>query len=125
MIGIDYEKAVVALVCWKQMKGENYRGMVSLASVFRNRADAGWFNGTIYNNALVFSREQNMTWDDFPDAREPQFQTLLQAMDGVFLGTLPDKTGGAMYCAHASVTDSIAGEITTKIGQYVFFRGAD
>src|SRR5882757_6559671 len=117
MIGIDCEKSVVAITCWKQMKGEQYRGMMFLAMMLRNRAESGWFEGSIYNNAIAFGKELNMDWTDFPDVREPQFQTLLQAMDGVYTGTLPDKTGGALYCAHSSAADVIAGEITTQVGQ--------
>lgn len=122
MIGLEYEKAVVALVCWKQMKGELYRGMSSLAMMFRNRARSGWFDGSIYNNAIAWAREANMNLSEAPDPRELQFQQLLQAIDGIFLDTVADKTGGSMYVAHISQADSIAGEITTQIGQYIFFR---
>lgn len=124
MTGIDYEKAVVSLVCWKQMKSELYRGMVSLALMFRNRANAGWFDGSIYNNAIAWARESNLDLSEAPDARDYQFQQVLQAMDGIFLGTVVDKTGGSMYVAHISQADSISGEITTQIGQYIFFRMA-
>lgn len=122
MTGIDYEKAVVALVCWKQMKGELYRGMSCYAMMLRNRAEAGWFDGSIYNNASAVAREEGLKLDEFPDAREPQYQALLQAIDRIFDGGLADKTGGALYCAHISTQDGIAGEITTQVGQFIFFR---
>jgi hypothetical protein len=122
MIGIDYEKSFTAYVCWRQMHGELYRGMVFYAMMLRNRADAGWFDGSIYLNALTVAREEGLNFDDGPDPREPQFQQLLQAMDKVFDNNLPDKTGNALYCAHKSTQDSIAGEITTQVGQFIFFR---
>jgi len=124
MTGIEYEKAVVALVCWKQMRGELYRGMSSLAMMFRNRAKSGWFDGSIYNNAIAWAREANMDLSDAPDARENQFQQVLQVMDGIFSDTVADRTGGSMYVAHISQADAINGEITTQIGQYIFFRMA-
>lgn len=122
MIGLDFEKAVVSLVCWNQMKGEQYRGMVSLAMMLRNRARANWFDGSIYLNAVALSKESKIEMD-YPDAREPQFLALLQAMDGIFSDTVPDKTGDAMYCAHVSSQEAIVGEITTQVGQFIFFRG--
>jgi len=124
MTGIDYEKSIVALICWKQMRGELYRGMSYLAMMLRNRADAGWFEGSIYNNAIAFSNDMGMKWDEFPDSREPQYQQLLQVIDGIYASAVPDRTGGALYCAHSTTADSIAGEITTQVGQYIFFRGA-
>lgn len=123
MTGIEYEKAVVALICWKQMKGELYRGMSYMAMMLRNRAKAGWFDGSIYFNAVAVARESEMKLEDFPDARELQFQNILQAMDGIFSDVTPDRTGGAMYVAHASSVETLAGEITTQVGQYIFFRG--
>lgn len=122
MIGQDYEKAVVALVCWKHMKSEQYRGMSFLAMMLQNRANAGWFEGSIYNNAIRLAAESDMTFSDVPDAREPQFGALLQMMDGLFTGITPDRTGGALYFAHKSSADLIAGETTAEIGQYIFFR---
>lgn len=123
MTGIDYEKSIVALICWKQMRGELYRGMSYLAMMLRNRAEAGWFEGSIYNNAVAVAREAGMNWADAPDSREPQYQQLLQIMDGIYTGQTPDRTGGALYFAHSTTADSIAGEITTQVGQYIFFRG--
>jgi hypothetical protein len=123
MTGIDYEKSIVSFVCWKQMRGELYRGMISMAMMLRNRAEAGWFEGSIYNNAIKLGTEMGMDWSEFPDSREPQFQAMLQAIDGIYTGTIQDKIGGAAYYAHKSSEESIVGEITANIGQYVFFRG--
>jgi hypothetical protein len=123
MTGVDYEMSIVSFVCWKQMKGELYRGMVSLAMMLRNRADSGWFEGSIYNNAIALGKDMGMDWSEFPDAREPQFQAMLQAIDGIYTGTIQDKIAGATYYAHKSSEESIVGEITANIGQYVFFRG--
>lgn len=123
MTGVDYEKSIVSLVCWKLMHGELYRGMISVAMMLKNRADSGWFEGSIYNNAVALGMDMKLDWCAAPDPREHQFMQLLQAVDGVYSGQMPDKTGGALYLAHASQIDSIAGDITTQVGQFVFFRG--
>lgn len=124
MLGIEYEKAIVSLVCWKTMKSETYRGMIAMAMMLRNRANAGWFEGSIYNNAIVLGRDMKLDWSDFPDAMEPEYQGVLANMDGIYSGIVPDKTGGALYCSHVSSLDSLVGEITTQIGQFVFYRSA-
>jgi len=123
MTGIEYEKGIVSLVCWKMMQAEQYRAMSMYATMLRNRAESGWFQGSIYNNAVAVGAESKLDFIDFPDAREYQFQQLLQAMDGIFSGSVPDRTGGALYCAHKSTLDQIAGETTAEIGQYIFFKG--
>lgn len=125
MTGIDFEKTIVSFVCWKQMKGELYRGMSFLAMMLKNRSDSGWFESSIYNNALAFMRETDMKLDEFPDVRHPEFLNLLQTIDGIFAGTTPDRTGGALYVAHKSQTDTIAGERTAEIGQFIFFRSTE
>lgn len=122
MTAPDYEKAIVALICWKTMRGELYRGMVGLACMFRNRANAGWFEGSIYLNAVAFANESTVNWTEFPDAREPGFQNLLHAMDGLYNGNLADKTGGSLWVAHKSTADNIRGD-RCEVGQYVFFKG--
>jgi hypothetical protein len=122
MTGIDYEKAFVAYVCWKQMQSETFRGMLFLAMMLRNRAQAGWFDGSIYRNAVSFMHEMALDPVPCPDAREPQFLNLLQSIDGIFSGEILDRTGGALYVAHRSVNDVIAGERTAELGQYIFFR---
>jgi hypothetical protein len=123
--GPTYEQSVIALVCWKQMKSELYRGMISFACLLRNRANQGWFGGSMYQNAVAVANEEGLWGGEMPDAREMQFQMLLQAIEGVFDNAIPDKTGGALYFAHRSAGDKIAGERTAEIGQYIFFRGLE
>jgi len=129
MTGIDYEKAIVAFVCWLEAKDELYRGMISVAMALRNQAKAGWNDGSIYRCALyhfdegVIFKDREMQ-QDYPDAREPQFQNLLTAMDGIFSDTLPDKTEGAVYWANQSsnFADVFKHERTLQVGQLIFFK---
>lgn len=114
MIGADFEKAIVALACWREMRGEGVNGMLSVAFVLRNRAKAGWFHGSIYENVIAHNQFSSMTvegdhnTDEFPDTREPQFQTLLQLLDEVFDDSRIDNlTNGALY--YAVIQDSTSG----------------
>lgn len=120
MIGIDYEHAIVALACWQNQRQEMYRGMIAYGMMLRNRAQAGWFDRSLYRNAAATLAENPPA--EYPDAREPQFQAVLQAVSGLFSGTLSDRTGGALYCASVQGSEVIAGEITAQIGQSIFFK---
>ena len=120
MTTTDYEKSIVALACWRFMNSETYRGMLMAAMVFRNRASQGWFEGSIYNNATAEMIDRCSV--EFHDPRDPEFQKLLQAMDGIFSGSIEDKTGGALYWTLLSNEEIIAGERTAQFGKYIFFK---
>ena len=122
MTGPDYEKSIVALVCWARMKSELYRGMIAVAHVLRNRAAAGWFEGSIYQNAVAEFPEAINHLIEHPDVRDPEFQKLLLGVDKLFAGQLTDRTDGAMYFTKASNEETIVGTVTTKIGQTIFFK---
>jgi len=120
MTTTDYEKSIVALACWRFMGSETYRGMLMAAMVLRNRAEQGWFDGSIYRNASVEVSDKYLP--KYPDPRDPEFQKLLQAMDGIFSGSIEDKTGGALYWTLLSNEEIIAGERTAQFGKYIFFK---
>jgi len=122
MTGLDYEKSVVALVCWARMKSELYKGLIAVAQVLRNRAEAGWFEGSIYQNAVAEFPEAINGLIEHPDVREPEFQKLLLGIDKLYAGQLTDKTDGAMYFTRASDAEIIKGTITATIGQTIFFK---
>jgi hypothetical protein len=113
MVGIDFEKSVVALACWRALRSEQYRGMSFGAMALRNRAI---LNGTqIYDEALEYLYDSR----DFPDAREPQFQALLAVMDGIFNNTVMDKTDGA---THWGWNECTPGTRTCQAGQVIFYK---
>jgi hypothetical protein len=104
----DYEKGIVALTCWREMRGELAPGMISVAQVLYNRAKAGWHNSSMYENAIATNQFSSMTIKgdantvQFPDSREPEFVKLLQFVDGLYSegGAFPvDLTNGALYYA--------------------------
>jgi hypothetical protein len=146
MIGEDFEKAIVALECWREMRSDGVNGMLSVAFVLRNRAKAGWFHGSIYDNAIAKNQFSSMTVkgdpntvrfpDDpvHPDTREPQFQAFLQLIDGVFDDSKLDYiTSGALYYAVVSdstsvwfvtniLSDPINHPRVAQMGQTTFFK---
>lgn len=121
MTAPDYEKSIIALCCWRQGKAELYRGMLSVAMAIRNRAKTGWFEGSIYKNAVAVLVE-NPSNTEFPDARDPQFQDLMQAVDGVYDDRIADKTDGALYWISAQSAEQISGVTTCQVGQIIFFK---
>lgn len=120
MTGIEYEKSIVALVCWQRLNSELYRGMIAVASVLHNRASAGWFQGSLYWNAVAMLQENKS--DQHPDVRDPEFQKLMTGIDALYAGKLSDKTDGALYFANPVEAEVIAGQVTAKIGQTIFFK---
>ena len=119
----DFTNSIIALACWRSAKNELHHVMLAVLMVFKNRADAGWFEGDLYQNASAWISEEPRFWEDFPDVRDPQFQQLLSKMDAVIDGRVPDKTGGAMwFCSTTQFPEKIAGSITTTIGGLTFIK---
>ena len=119
----DFTKSIIALACWRAAKTELHQVMLSVCMVFKNRADAGWYEGSIYENAAEWLREHDSK--AFPDERDPQFQQLLVKLDAVIAGLIPDKTGGAIWFYQKAEEDIQIPEgysITTVIGSLVFVR---
>ena len=68
--------------------------MLAVCQVFKNRADAGWYDHDLYLNCTHWLEENP---GEFPDTRDPQFQQFLSKMDKVITGEVADKTGGAIW----------------------------
>ena len=114
----DYIKSQIATACWRAAKSELHSAMLSVCMVFKNRADAGWFEGDIYLNVCQWLVENP---GEFPDVRDPQFQQLLNKLETVTSGMVPDKTGGALWFG-PKTEDPIAGNITMTYGSLIFVR---
>ena len=114
----EFSKSIIALACWRAAKTELHPTMLSVCMVFKNRADAGWNDGDLYENCADWLKANP---GDMPDVRDPQFQKLLEKLEGVTSGMVPDKTGGALYFAPKSA-EKIDGTLTATIGQMFFYR---
>ena len=113
MIGLEFEKAIVSLACWREMRSESVNGMIAVAFVLRNRAKAGWHHGSIYQNAIALNQISSISvlgdpnTIKFPDTRDPDFQTVLHKMDAIYDGATDSITSGALY--YAVLTDATSG----------------
>jgi|SRR6185437_8768228 len=117
----DYEKSIIALTCFTEFPGELWMTGLFGAMALRNRAKAGWFEGSIYQNAIAVLRERNRVIE-FPDSRDPALTNLLTRLDSVYSDEVPDRTGGALYWIRSDAAELVSGERTGQIGRYVFFR---
>lgn len=122
MTGLDFEKGIVALACWRSLKNEQYRGMSFGAMALRNLS---LLTGkSMYEESVHFLDESG----GWPDAREPQFQSLLSVLDGIYSDTVTDKTGGATdWTVNTDVNmkfpdNSPYGQRTCQVGQVTFYR---
>ena len=120
MIANDFNNSIIALACWRAAKTELPPVMLAVCQVFKNRADAGWFDHDLYQNCVQWLIENP---GDFPDTRDPGFRQMMVKLDSVTSGSVPDRTGGAMYfCPKSQLLEKIEGQITTTIGNVVFIH---
>jgi hypothetical protein len=120
MTPTDYANSQIATACWRAAQTELHSVMLAVCQVFKNRADAGWYDHDLYLNCTHWLEENP---GEFPDTRDPQFQQLLAKLDNVISGAVPDKTGGAFYFVHKSqLPEQIAGTQTASIGNLIFIR---
>lgn len=116
MTGIDFIKACAALLAWRDGSKEGFDGMLAVLFVIRNRAQAGWAGGDWLKIVEELSEENTLY---YPDTREPNFQRLLQWVDGVYDGTIEDKiTNGAKYYYNPAM----AAERCAVVGGMTFYR---
>jgi len=113
MTGLEFEKSIVALACWREMRGDGVNAMLAVAFVLRNRARAGWNGGSIYQNAIKLNQISSMSvlgdrnTIKYPDPRDPDFQTVLHKIDAIYEGATDQITNGAKY--YAVLTDATSG----------------
>ena len=112
MIGSDFEKAIVALAAWREMRGVGVNAMLSIVFVMRTRAKLGWHHGSIYNNVVARNQVSSMTvvgdpnTDEYPDIRDPKFQTLLFKIEDIYNDCPDSLTNGAVYYANLTIATS-------------------
>lgn len=104
----DFEKAVVAVCCWRENREDGYYGQIAIGHVINNRAKAGWFGGNQYMNVVAKDQFSSMTipddpqLDKYPLESDTEFQKVLANIDALFENELLDRTGGALYYADLS-----------------------
>ncbi len=106
MIVADYEKGLAALLAWREERSNGINGMLGVLFVVRNRAKAGWSQGSwskiieAHNQFSSMSVSGDSQTVLYPDPRDPSILSVLQLVDSVYDDTRPDNlTGGALYYA--------------------------
>lgn len=93
MTGDEYVKIVLATVAWRVAGNHGVNAVCGVMFAIRNRVTAGWESG---NWTKVM--EKIGVFLEYPDPRNPEFQKVLQLVDGIYEGTTPDNlTDGAFY----------------------------
>lgn len=102
----DFEKSLCSLVAWREERSNGINGMLGVLFVIRNRARAGWNQGSWSKNIAAHNQFSSISviGDSqtvvYPDVRDPLFLQLIQVVDSVYDDARPDNlTGGALYYA--------------------------
>lgn len=119
MTGVEFIKSCAALHAWSEGRKYGFNGMLGILFVIRNRAQQNQFNGDWLKIIYSIGTEDN----SYPDVREPEFQRLLQWVDGVYDGTVEDKiTNGATYYSTMNVGPDFQREICAVVGGLTFYK---
>jgi spore germination cell wall hydrolase CwlJ-like protein len=124
MVIEDFEKGLLALVCWREARGDGIEAMLAVAHVIHNRVKA-WGKSYCevidghdqFSSMTIAGDSQLLVW---PDVRNPLFVQLLQKLDDAYAGTGDDLTKGSIYYGNlANVTSGwFKSEIVGKPDQH-------
>lgn len=109
MTSDNFIMSLLALLAEREERSNGVNGMLGVMFVVRNRVNAGWNGGdwvkviTSHNqfSSISVLGDSQTVW--YPDSREPNFQRILQEVDGVYDGSTADTlTNNALYYADLS-----------------------
>ena len=124
---------MLALVAWREARGEGLEGMLAVMCVVRNRVLArwgGWIEVMIQKNQfhsmIMLGDSQTVLWPT-----DSSFEAVLKLAHEVHDGRTPDVTDGSLYYANMQTATSswFAKNIAThpdhpkraEIGKHTFF----
>jgi spore germination cell wall hydrolase CwlJ-like protein len=139
MTWADWFKALLALVLWREARGEGHDGMRAVAHVIKNRVDAtdlpDQWDDVIgakrqFSSMTAPGDSQLVLWPKQPDVR---FEDAMQLAEDVYNNADQDNTGGAHYYANLAlvpptssfwkiVEDTEHHPQTAVIGHHTFFK---
>ena len=96
----DVQQAKIIELGWRygQSYGGGYISGQMVMSVFMNRVKCGWGNHlNVMTNILPFAAEMELPPLVYPSAWDGNFVKLLHVVSGVFDGSIPDMSKGALY----------------------------
>lgn len=97
----DYHVAALAMIGYREARGEGDEGIRAVMHVVRNRVNSGWgdWDKVItaknqFSSFTVLGDSQTIVWPTKPNAL---FDTCMQLATVVYGGNDPDPTNGAVY----------------------------
>ena len=132
-----YLITLLAIMAWREARGEGQEGMRYVMHVLRNRVLAKWGDWdecitkrNQFSSMGTAGDGQLIVW---PDDDDIGFRQVFQKADAIFNGLDDDPTDGALYYANLKVATSgwfftnIVGKpsehpMTVKLGRHTFFR---
>jgi len=101
----DFVKSLLILECWRQGKDfGNHQIPLMIMGCLANRQRLGWgsFLDILKGIPKFAATLIQPNRDQVPDIWEPNFIKLLQGIDGVYDGSVPDPALGGIYWADLS-----------------------
>lgn len=131
----QYRIMLLAIVLWREARGEGRDGMVAVACVIRNRMRAGWYGRSLHRNITAKNQFTSISVAGDPNLRawptedDPTIVTAVEVSDAILYGNAPDITGGALYYEHPAAANSEwfrlnvreRLQVTARIGRQVFY----
>lgn len=95
----DYNQILLALVMWREARGEGVEGMKAVGCVVRNRVKNDTWSQIItakwqFSSLTAPGDPMLVQW---PVQGDPQFQEALHLASGIYLNAIPDNTNGATH----------------------------
>lgn len=128
----DWNKALLALVIWREARGEPYPGKIAVAAVIRNRVQATHLPDQwdeIIERKWQFSSitaPGDPMLIQWPHENDESWIDSMNVAEGVFSGMTQDNTGGATLYANLNVCnppwDFTKLIKTANIGAHTFFK---
>lgn len=101
----DYEKALLAIVIFREARSDGVDGMAAVGSVVANRVKAGWGSWA----SVITKRNQFSSISVIGDSQTVVYPgddvMLFNLAESIYFGDIPDPTKGSLYYANeANVT---------------------
>ena len=134
MTNADYHKALLAIVIWREARGEPLAGKIGVACVIRNRVNADKVGPGRWT-AVITERFQfssmtapgDPTLVEWPQDNDPSWLVCMIVAEGVYNGTTPDNTFGATLYVNLAVANPEWAHTAVKtvvLGKQTFYREA-
>lgn len=123
----DWDKTLLALVMWREARGEGREGMRAVGHVVKNRVKFTEWDRVIaakwqFSSMAAPGDPELILW---PEAPDPVFETAMSLAEVIYSGEDPDNTNGATHYFNPNVVlPSWAATMTkvASIGHHDFYK---